>query len=84
LKNILRYDNENSHIYHVRIVNNYTQLSEFRLFNDNRFKSFVDDQNVNAYFAKTIVGIEGESEIELFSKQIPNRSFSLSEGSRIH
>ena len=69
LKNILRYDNENSHIYHVRIVNNYTQLSEFRLFNDNRFKSFVDDQNVNAYFAKTIVGIEGESEIELFSNR---------------
>lgn len=69
LKNTLRYDKENSHIYHVKIINNYTQVSKFRLFNDHRLKNFIDDQNVNAYFAKTIVGVEGESEIELFSNR---------------
>lgn len=71
VKNVLKQDGQNHVLYHVyQDWNQATGLSRFRIFEesdkDNRERFFITDQHASAYFAKALLLVEGETELEVF------------------
>lgn len=67
VKNILVKENNNSMIYQVYKRGDYSELSLLKMFKqDAREKYFLMDHHVNAFFAKMVLLVEGETELELF------------------
>lgn len=71
VKNVLKQDGQNHVLYHVyQDWNQVTGLSRFRIFEesdkDNRERFFITDQHASAYFAKALLLVEGETELEVF------------------
>lgn len=69
IKFLLKYENNKCNIFHVIMYNGYTSISKMKLFSENeqRSRNIITDQHANAYFAKKVLMVEGESELELFS-----------------
>lgn len=73
VKGILKDKNLDSKaIYHVNKINNYSCCKEFQMFDwsDKKQYFFITDEHVNAYFAKELLFVEGETELELFDNEI--------------
>ena len=56
-------------IYKVKLVSKYTQINKIKKFMQYspRSQYRVTDDHINSYFAKAILFVEGETELELFS-----------------
>lgn len=67
VKNVLVKENYNCTLYQVYKRNNYSQLCLLNMFSDDekREKVFLTEHHVNAFFAKMIILVEGETELEL-------------------
>ncbi|WP_028400585.1 retron Eco8 family effector endonuclease [Ectobacillus panaciterrae] len=68
IKNLMA-DNSNVHLFHISIDNKYSKLKRMKGFTDNRELNIITEQEASYYFAKSIVFVEGPTEIELFSNQ---------------
>lgn len=80
LKNILIKDEDNCCIFHIRLIDSYSIISKMKLFDemdDARSRIFITDQHSNAYFAKVILNVEGDSEIEVFSNKYLHKLFPV-------
>lgn len=71
VKNILIRDEGNFTIYQVYMLDKKTCVSKFKMFYTNKIreKVFITDQHASAYFAKAILLVEGETELELFNNK---------------
>lgn len=80
IKNIMVKDFGNSCVFHVRNIKQYSFISKMRLFNDkneSKPKVRITDQHANAYFARLLFSIEGETELELFENKFINELFPV-------
>ncbi|WP_409174406.1 retron Eco8 family effector endonuclease [Brevibacillus fortis] len=68
VKNIVKSKN-NSSIYHIALSNNYSKIKRMRKPDDLKEINKITDQEAGYYFAKGIVFVEGDTEIELFSNE---------------
>lgn len=79
VKNVLIKDDGHYIIYQVCKDGNYSRISKFNMFystqNDFREKYCITDQHASAYFAKSLLLVEGESEMELFQNRYLNSLF---------
>lgn len=69
LKNILQEDNQISKVFNLKYKNQYTQCTEMKLLDQQRQKTFIQDEQVNCYFSRMILMVEGESELELLNNK---------------
>jgi hypothetical protein len=73
IKNILIRDEGLYRIYQVYKQGDYTNISKFSMFHskrsDLREKFFITDQHASAYFSKSLLLVEGESELEIFQNK---------------
>ncbi|MCX7759246.1 MAG: retron Eco8 family effector endonuclease [bacterium] len=72
IKNIMMKDLGNSCVFHVRTIKQYSFISKMKLFNsksESKPKIRITDQHANAYFARLLFSIEGETELELFENK---------------
>lgn len=69
LKNILKEETNNRKVFNLRYKNKYTQCSEMKLLDEQRQKTFIQDEHVNCYFSSMILLVEGESELELLNNK---------------
>lgn len=71
VKYIMKYDDGISNIYHVDKEELYTIIAKMNMFEriEYRSRARINDEYANAYFAKLILAIEGETEQELFNNQ---------------
>lgn len=76
VKNVLIKDNGFYNIFHISKDGDYSTFSKFNMFrsaqNDLREKYCITDQHASAYFAKSLLLVEGESELELFQNKYLN------------
>ncbi|EMS71253.1 retron Eco8 family effector endonuclease [Ruminiclostridium cellobioparum] len=80
IKNIMMNDSENSNVFHVRTIEQYSFISKMRLFNaktENKSKIRITDQHANAYFSRLLFSIEGETELELFENKFIKELFPV-------
>lgn len=56
-------------LFGVKLLNNYSQIQQMKLFSQYSPRSNyrVSDDNINSYFSRAILFVEGETELELFS-----------------
>lgn len=69
IKNILIKNSNKSRIYHVKLVDSYTNIRKMQLFKDVRESVRVTDQHANAYFSQMVVCVEGPTELELLQNR---------------
>ncbi|MEY8338019.1 retron Eco8 family effector endonuclease [Lachnospiraceae bacterium 62-35] len=72
VKDILRQDGEGNQLYQIYRKGYETGASRFRMFRqgeDIRERFFITDQHVSAYFAKALLLVEGETELEVFQNR---------------
>lgn len=72
VKDVLKLNKSSRGIYHVYKRDKNTFVSRFNLFYglDERKESFfITDEHVNAYFAKCLLFVEGETELEVFQNE---------------
>ncbi|MBU3202213.1 retron Eco8 family effector endonuclease [Clostridium estertheticum] len=79
VKNILVKDEGKFTIYQICKADNYSTISKFNMLrseeDDLREKYCITDQHASAYFAKSLLLVEGESEMELFQNKYLNSLF---------
>lgn len=59
----------NVSLYHISMEDRYSKLKKMKSFTDNRALNLISEEEASYYFAKSIVFVEGTTEIELFSNK---------------
>lgn len=80
IKNIMMKEFGNSRVFHIRSKDQYSFISNMKLFNtksESKSKIRITDQHTNAYFARLLFSIEGETELELFENKYIKELFPV-------
>lgn len=79
VKNILVKEQRNATIYQVYKRGDYSYLCLLNMFEEqeNREKYFLTEQHANAFFAKILVLVEGETELELLQNPYLRQLFPI-------
>jgi len=72
VKNILREDGA---IYRLNFKNNYSRISKMKPLIDKRAKIIVSEKEASFYFARRLLFVEGDTELELFNNKQMNKLF---------
>lgn len=65
IKNVLVNDETVCKIYHAEFDGKYTTIRQMISIRDNKERVAITDQHANAFFAQTLVCVEGQTEMEL-------------------